>query len=486
MFDRLQLVLRLREPFEAIDLGFVLLRRHARSVYGAWALVVLPLVGVIYGFFFGVLHAYPWVPPLLLWWLRPLLDRPVLHILSRASFGAVPTLQDTLRDLPSLYRRGSLSTLLWRRLDLARTFALPLWQLEGQSGKAYRLRRKILTRRALIQAQGLTAACFAFEAVLALTLLMGIQYMLPEGSEFNVFERLFSSTPGERLAWLDLLAALLPVLTATVVEPFLVAAGFSLYLNRRIQLEGWDLELAFRRLSARLLRLGAGLAMLGLLALPLAAQTRAQDSRAQTRAVLQEILKAPEFQTKVHKKGLHWKEQKAEPTSELNMPWWWESWKKVLGVLARYVKWLLIGTGLAVVLWFLWKRREALVGAWGPGRVYQPPEAILGLDIRPGSLPRDIEGTALGLVRAGDLRGALALLYRASLADLVHRYRLELGPGATEGDCLRAALQALPAGAMAYFRNLTEAWRLAAYAHENPTGVESLCRGWLTSFRVAP
>ncbi len=31
------------------------------------------------------------------------------------------------------------------------------------------------------------------------------------------------------------------------VEPFYVAAGFAMYLNRRVQLEAWDVEQEFRR-----------------------------------------------------------------------------------------------------------------------------------------------------------------------------------------------------------------------------------------------
>lgn len=484
MLERLQLVLRLREPFEAIDLGFALLRRHARAVYLAWAVVVLPLVVLVYGFLFGVAHAQPWLPPLLVWWLRPLLDRPVLHILSKATFGESPTLRDTLKSLPSLLRRGAVATLLWRRVDLARTFALPLWQLEGQTGQGYRQRRKILTRRNLVQAQGLTVACFAFEVVLALTLLVGIQYLLPVGAEFDLFERIFASNPADRLKWVDLLVSLLPVLTATAVEPLLVAAGFSLYLNRRVQLEGWDLELAFRRLAARLLRVGAALSLL--VGFTLNAREPRPYSKAETHAALQEVLKAQEFQTRVRKKGLHWKAREEKPAPDLNAPWWWESWQGLLGVLAKIVKWILIGSGLAAVGWFLWHRREALGGALGLGRAFQPPAAILGLDIRPGSLPKDIEGTALGLLRAGDPRAALALLYRASLAELVHRHRLELGPGATEGDCLGAASGALPPAPLAYFEALTAAWRLTAYARQNPEGAEALCRSWAASFRGAP
>jgi hypothetical protein len=32
-----------------------------------------------------------------------------------------------------------------------------------------------------------------------------------------------------------------------VLEPFYVAAGFAMYLNRRVELEAWDIEQEFRR-----------------------------------------------------------------------------------------------------------------------------------------------------------------------------------------------------------------------------------------------
>ncbi|MCU7958847.1 MAG: hypothetical protein KZQ58_02400 [gamma proteobacterium symbiont of Bathyaustriella thionipta] len=42
-----------------------------------------------------------------------------------------------------------------------------------------------------------------------------------------------------------------------LLEPFYVAAGFSLYLNRRTLLEAWDLELAFRKMSQRIKQLSS-------------------------------------------------------------------------------------------------------------------------------------------------------------------------------------------------------------------------------------
>ena len=36
-----------------------------------------------------------------------------------------------------------------------------------------------------------------------------------------------------------------------LIEPLYVASDFTLYLNRRTELEGWDIEIAFRQLAAR-------------------------------------------------------------------------------------------------------------------------------------------------------------------------------------------------------------------------------------------
>ena len=38
----------------------------------------------------------------------------------------------------------------------------------------------------------------------------------------------------------------------SLIAPFFVASGFSLYLNQRTLLEAWDIELIFRRMTTRL------------------------------------------------------------------------------------------------------------------------------------------------------------------------------------------------------------------------------------------
>ena len=96
------MVLRLREPWEAVDLGFVLLRAHWKAVMLAWLAVAAPLTAALLALFWHQL----WIPPLVVWWLKPLLDRFVLHVLARATFGEVPGLRDTFRRAPAVPPQG--------------------------------------------------------------------------------------------------------------------------------------------------------------------------------------------------------------------------------------------------------------------------------------------------------------------------------------------------------------------------------------------
>ena len=49
---------------------------------------------------------------------------------------------------------------------------------------------------------------------------------------------------------LNLLFAGAYALVLLVLEPFYAAAGFAMYLNRRVELEAWDVEQEFRRAFA--------------------------------------------------------------------------------------------------------------------------------------------------------------------------------------------------------------------------------------------
>lgn len=479
MLDRPGMVIRLREPWEAVDLGFILLRAHWQSVMTAWLAVTIPLSAAL----FALCQPHLWIPPLVIWWLLPTLDRVVLHVLAKATFGEVPDLREILSHAPGLLRRGLLATLLWRRFSPQRSFVLPVWQLEEQSGAGFRKRCQVLLRRGRVQAVCLTFVCLGFQGVVFCSVLAAMSLFTPRDSDFAVMSAVFGSG-AERSRWLDILLSLLPIATFTLLEPFYVAGGFALYLNRRVELEGWDLEVAFRNIAARftkaLARSVASLLLLMALFTPFTLQARPEPQ-----AALAEVLKDPEFQVKQRKKGLHWKDSSkpAEPETHRSLP----DLSGPLKLLALLAKGMLIAAAVAALCYVLWRNRLTLARRLKGTPTSAPPQTLFGMDIRPESLPAGLEGIAARLWADGRVRAALALLYRGALAHLVHRYKTSLPQGATEGDCLRKAREILPPPSADYFTRLTRTWLAVAYADRMPEPeAESLCREWHQHFQDDP
>ncbi len=67
-------------------------------------------------------------------------------------------------------------------------------------------------------------------------------WLAPHTGSFNWIE-FFQNSSGKHA----LVAALAYAAAVSFLEPFYVAAGFGMYLNRRVELEAWDVEQEFRR-----------------------------------------------------------------------------------------------------------------------------------------------------------------------------------------------------------------------------------------------
>jgi hypothetical protein len=243
--DKVSIVLRPRQGWEAVDLGFRMTAHWARAVWPVWLAVYVPTALALALAF----REWPWVAALMLWWLKPVFDRWVLHVLSRAVFGQVPRLAETLGAWREVLSPGMLGSLVSRLWDYARSFTLPVTQLERQTGAPARARRRLLKQRAGAHALGLTMVCSVFEAIV----LYGIYSFSQLFATDVQWSHHAQTMPGlDDLAnwwtWKDTLAYALAV---SVIEPFYVGGGFALYLNRRVMLEGWDVEVALRRMSQR-------------------------------------------------------------------------------------------------------------------------------------------------------------------------------------------------------------------------------------------
>jgi hypothetical protein len=208
-------------------------------VYRCFLVVAIPVVLLSLALF----EVRPWLPGVVLWCAKPWLDRTVLYVLSRAAFGQSTTLGDLWRDQGNVWWSQLLITWTWRRLSPWRSFTQAVYQLEGHS--FFKLRQRIVQiRRKYSGAAAIMTSAFTF-AEMGLTLaLFSLTYWMAPGNENFDFAALFSE---EGNAQLQLVTSITYAITVLFLEPFYVAAGFGMYLNRRAELEAWDIEQEFRR-----------------------------------------------------------------------------------------------------------------------------------------------------------------------------------------------------------------------------------------------
>lgn len=244
--------IRPRVPWESIDLGCALARRHIGAIWKAWLVTIVPLWILLA----VLLWNHPFWFIVCTWWLKPVYDRVPLMVVSRALFGEVPSVREVIRAWPRLMVRRLWFALVVGRFSPARCLSLPVSELEGLRGAAYRQRVSLLERNGGEGATSATLAGLILECVSALGMVMLVFMMVPS----DVSERWFMEI-GEFFSYSDwtemtngLLwtAATVRLLSFVLMEPFYVSAGFALYVNSRTLTEGWDIELAFKRLGARL------------------------------------------------------------------------------------------------------------------------------------------------------------------------------------------------------------------------------------------
>lgn len=248
----LRLSVRPRLPYEAMDLGIRLVQAEAGLVWRTWFAVTLPVTLLALALTLRSGNA-AWY--LLLWWLKPLFDHALLLVLSRRVFGDALTPGATLRLLAGTWRQGLPGHLLWRRFSMSRAYLLPVWQLENLPAGERRARLALLRHQYTGRARWLHIVMAHFEMCLGLAAISLLFWFAPEGSLPDLWQLFQQGGQGSALVQAATLVAY--YCAVSVIEPFYVAAGFTLYLNRRTELEAWDLELAFRHLRERLARPGA-------------------------------------------------------------------------------------------------------------------------------------------------------------------------------------------------------------------------------------
>ncbi|WP_198264300.1 hypothetical protein [sulfur-oxidizing endosymbiont of Gigantopelta aegis] len=241
----LTFAVRPRSPWEAMDVAVRLAVTHWRLLLASWLVCVLPIFLIVNVL---LLQAHPYWVFFILWFLKPLYDRVPLFVLSRVIFAEKTSYKDVISAIPSFFKTGIFSALTLYRLDPGRAFSLPVSQLEGLKGKRRRERMKSLRRNANNREVMLFVLCFHLESLVSWGLIGIVLMMLPVDIAIQSAGNLFTEEPS-LLA--NALSMALYFMVMMVVETLYVAGGFILYLNRRIILEGWDIELVFRKLAQR-------------------------------------------------------------------------------------------------------------------------------------------------------------------------------------------------------------------------------------------
>jgi hypothetical protein len=116
--------------------------------------------------------------------------------------------------------------------------------------------------------------------------------------------------------------------------------------------------------------------------------------------------------------------------------------------------------------WLPWLRGSARRARAGTPAVATAPLAT------PEALPEDIAAAARRLWQSGRPRDALALVYRGSVEAMARDAQVELPPGATEAQCLRAARKLPLPAARELFARVVRVWQYAAYAGRLPDETE--------------
>ncbi|MFI2812074.1 hypothetical protein [Microbulbifer sp. JSM ZJ756] len=508
--DRLAIRARMRNPWESTDLGILLARRHWFAMFLAW---LLPAAAA----FTCTLVFIPESPGwglLIAWWLKPAFDRLPLFIASRALFSEPVTARHALGQVLSLNRLDWLPWLAWRRLSPTRSFDLPVTLLERLTGARRGKRIRVLHRKYAGTATWLTLVAVHLEMILFLAAIAVLYLLVPQQLQLDWT----GIIDGHELAaqWVG---NGLYLLAMAAIAPFYVSAGFCLYIGRRIELEGWDIEIQFRKLrerwqSAEQRQPRARSVSAALLALCLAtgatmypepSQAESIESREEAAERIEEVLQQRDFHQVEEVSGWRLKDRE---TQHEQLPGWLVEFIFWLADLLRmeeeekeYSWGPLVATLMEVMLWLalailsihlLWRHRHRLQFSFRkqpPKPAADTPEVLFGLDVSRENLPDDICGVVMEQWQKGNARAALGLLYRATLSHLINRYGLAFGDQYTEHECATVVEQTVGRGEagsplVEFMWQLTNDWQLLAYAHRLPDEqrVQQHCLRWREIF----
>ncbi|WP_119396199.1 hypothetical protein [Salinibius halmophilus] len=274
-----------RTGWQTLDLGVQLAKQNYWALF-LW--FMLPALAV------GTLVSWLWTPMagyLVAWWLKPLWERPGMLILSERIFNGHTPARTRLKSLHKIYGQQIFASLLWRRFSPTRTFDMPVMLLEGLKGKRRSQRLRQLHGNVFGQSAWWLLLLVNLEFAVMIAASSAVWLLLPQGLQPD-FDLYFVLTDQY-----EMLSSFAFLVAAGLIAPFFIAGGFALYIQQRIHLDCWDVQIAFSRMANRAKARNAttlsALFLAGALLMP------TQDSHAtelsEAKDVVEQVLESDEF-----------------------------------------------------------------------------------------------------------------------------------------------------------------------------------------------
>ncbi|MBN8457601.1 MAG: DUF4129 domain-containing protein [Verrucomicrobia bacterium] len=477
--DAVTAELRPRGDLESVDLGLALARRDFWRCWILWLMAMGPATVL----FAWLLWDYPGWLLFFCWWFKPVGARMVLFQLSRRLFGEQPTWRALWHEVPRAWSRRFWYRLVWARLSPFLPVTMAVEDLEGLRGDAYRRRSEQLLRRG----SGVLTTNFLLSDLLAgwfgLALFGLVVLLMPQGQDAVWTNAMEEWDPSDLTTIPPLILRTIGgcmLLAMSLADVFFTAAGFGIYVNTRTWIEGWDVELGFRRMAQRLGKVLGLISLMAVCAFSTDATARAErggeaniPARRAPEEVIREVKSSPDFEVQKVKR-------KVAKSSDRDISF---GGAGIAHGFATLLTVLAISAVVGLVAWMLWKYRHVFARAAeadSGGEKRPTARVVMGMAVTPESLPPDLTAAVWALWQQGRGHEALALLYRGTIARVIERGQVEIHEADTEGDCLRRVEAAGQVAHPPYFKRLTRVWIRMAYADIAPSDedVSALCRDW--------
>jgi len=452
---------------EAADTGLLLWRESFISFIPFFA-IPFWLCAFILRLLPGDTQYFSW---LILWFLKPLFDRPVLHIISVRFFESVTGMKRLFKGLGKSLWRGLPGDLLWRRFSPLRAAMMPVYVLEyGRPSK--KTSNEIKKRKDLLKKSGIGYCFFLtlWGIALEIALLTGEIFFFAITADFFSLEVWPITGDFSKNTEIFIFAAW--CFNYMFVETLYVCMGFSLYINSRIDVEGWDIEIMFRNFAKKLNKNKSGvLAAVFLICLFIPVNTFTQDWKIEDSPEknipmekLQKILDSPDFGGEIDSWGIKFKKKPDDrDVTGFNFDAALERLRFIFAFALRFI--IIICIAAAAVLIIIFVRKQ--VYKKKPETEESTMTILHGI---PVGNPELILQKAMDFHDQKNLRMAWGYCTAAAILSWTAYRGLVFPPGATENECttMACSMPSCSSYEAHAFNKLINNWINFAYAGQLP------------------